>query len=221
MRYVPLVLLALTVACGKDSPAPTPTPSQTRIISVQGSLDFGSVPVGQSASRSVNINNTGTSALTVTGMTGPCAGSDLRANWTTGSIPGPGTQNVTFTFAPTTPRNCSGTLTVNGDQTGGTNTFPVNAIGSLDGVPLFSRSGSGDTVFDLPAYVTRLRITGTPTVSCQNFIVSVAGSLKVNVILGTCSVADARTYDGIVTASGGAVEIRGSTGINWTITEQR
>jgi hypothetical protein len=216
-----VVLLAFVVGCGKDSPTtPTPTPTQSRIISIAGSLNFGRVGIGTSTSQSININNTGNSPMTVTGLSSPCGGS-FRATFTNGVIPGPGTQNTTITFAPTAPQDCSGTLTVAADFTSGTNTFPINAIGTLDGVPIFTRSGSGDTVFDMPSYVSRVRITGAPATGCQNFIVYIAGSLKVNVIVGTCSVADARTYDGIVTSAGGTVEVRGSTGVNWSFTEVR
>jgi hypothetical protein len=46
--------------------------------------------------------------------------------------------------------------------------------------PIYTRSGTGDNVFDIPSYVTRLRITGSTSSSCQNFVVRVAGRLVVN-----------------------------------------
>lgn len=86
---------------------------------------------------------------------------------------------------------------------------------------LWTNGGVGDTVFTMPAYFGRVQIVGIPSTSCQNFIVHIGGQFKVNVILGTCSVADARTYDGIVTTTGGTVEIVSSTGVNWSFTEVR
>jgi hypothetical protein len=44
----------------------------------------------------------------------------------------------------------------------------------------------------------------------------------INVILGTCSVADARSIDSTyLTGGGGVVQITGSTGIQWTFIEIR
>lgn len=218
MRYLPLVLLALTVACGKDSPtSPTPTPTQSRIISITGSLNFGRVTLGTSTSQSVNINNTGTSPMTVTGITGPC--SAFKASWTNGVIPGPGTQNTTITFAPTTLQDCSGTMTVAADFTSGTNTVPITAIGTLDGVPLFVRSGVGDTVIDMPGYITRLKITGDYTAYTSNFIVRINGRTVVNELVGTGW--NQTHFDGTYQVTAGTIEIVSSSGVRWSFTEVR
>ena len=81
------------------------------------------------------------------------------------------------------------------------------------------RSSVGD--FDIPAYVTRVHIEGRYGGRCEKFIVRVAGRLVVNVILGTCSVADSRNYDGTHLITAGVAEITSSSGINWTFTEVR
>jgi hypothetical protein len=170
--------------------------------------------------------------MTVTGIQGPCGGS-FKATWTTGVIPGPGTQNTTITFAPSTPQDCSGTVTVAADFTSGTNTLPVNAVGTLDGVPLFSRSGFGNTVFNVPTYVTKLRITGTYFGFTSNFIVwggpnnAACGSaivsgciLLVNDLIGTAygKTVDDGTY---LTNNQPQINIIDSSGVSWTITESR
>lgn len=91
--------------------------------------------------------------------------------------------------------------------------------------PIFTTSGSGDNTFTMPSYVTRVRIDATYSGSCQNFIVRVSTQLTslVNIIIGTCSVADTRSpFTGTYAIrNGGVVEIVSSTGINWTFTEQR
>ena len=56
---------------------------------------------------------------------------------------------------------------------------------------LFTKSGTGDTVFDLPASVTRIRIQATysaniPTTA--NFIVRIAGANVVNEVLGASQI---------------------------------
>lgn len=88
-------------------------------------------------------------------------------------------------------------------------------------VPLFVRSGSGDTVFDLPARVQRIRIQATYAEFSSNFIVHIGGSHIVNELLGTFW--NATTFDGtyVVPASGRTVEITHSTGVQWTFTEVR
>ena len=87
--------------------------------------------------------------------------------------------------------------------------------------PIFSQSGSGADVFNMPPTVERVRITGTYTGSCENFIVKIDGDLLVNEILGTCSIASGTTYSGTHLTSGGVVQIQSSTGISWTFTEVR
>ena len=132
-RLLPLLLLSFVVACGGgDSSTPTspsPTPSTpTRIVGVSGNLSFGDVPVGSSRDASFTITNTGTGPLTVSGMSvsGGLA-SLLSASWTSGTIAAGGSQTVNLRFQPTTAGSYSGTLTVNGDQTSGTNTLPISA----------------------------------------------------------------------------------------------
>jgi hypothetical protein len=88
-------------------------------------------------------------------------------------------------------------------------------------VPLWSKSGKGDTVFDMPTYISRVHITGTYTGYSQNFIVHIGTQHAVNVILGTSQYADGTTYDGTVLTSGGVVEIVSSSGVSWSFTEVR
>lgn len=142
MRALASVLcLALPFAlagCGGDggsSPtAPTPAPTTpTRIISVTGNLSFGDVPVGSQRDLSFTIGNTGTATLTVTGLsvTGGLA-AHTTASWTNGSVAPGASQTVTVRFAPTSAGSYSGVISVNGDQTSGSNTVAIsgNATGA-------------------------------------------------------------------------------------------
>ena len=83
---------------------------------------------------------------------------------------------------------------------------------------LFTKSGTGDTVFELPANVTRIRIQGTYTSNSSPFTVKIAGSLVVAEVIGTGqnAVASDGTY---LLAGGGTVQITGSSGVSWTFTE--
>lgn len=128
-------LLALAGCSGGGSTPSTPTtPSTpsvpvtpTRIIALSGDLSFGTVAVGQTADRTLTIQNTGNSTLTVTGMTGPSA---YTASWTSGTIAAGASQSVTVRFAPVAPVSYSGTVTVSGDYTAGTNTISISGTGS-------------------------------------------------------------------------------------------
>lgn len=218
MRRLLILLAVLVSACGgKDSPtAPsTPTPSVTRIIELGGSLNFGTIQVGSEQAQNFSIANRGNANLTITGLTGPC-GSAFTTNYTTGTLAPNQVQIVTITFRPTVQGSCNGTLTVAGDQTGGVNTLPVTATGAR---PAFTRSGVGDSVFDMPIDVARVRIVGTYTGHGSNFIVKVGTRLLVNEIIGTGW--PSTRYDGVVlTGGGGTVSITNSSGVQWTFVEQ-
>jgi hypothetical protein len=173
-RTFAAVLLFTLAACGGGndgggSPTgPTPT-TATRIITITGDLTFGPVSVGASANRSMRIANSGTDTLTVTGMTGP---NGYTASWTSGAIPPGGSQDVAVRFSPTEPRSYDGRLTVNGNHTSGINT--ISLFGNGDAPP-WTMSGTGNTVFDMPTRVSRVKITGTYTGFSSNFIIRVGG----------------------------------------------
>jgi hypothetical protein len=225
-----LISVVLSWGCGKGSPsAPTSTPgqtsTQTRIIRLIGNLNFGNAGIGQQPPDGViTVSNDGNANLNVAGINGPCAGTGLTAiGSTTFAVAPNSTVNVVIRFRPTALQNCTGTITVNSDATGGTNTIQVIASGTLDGVPIFSQSGTGDNVFTIPSYVTRLSVVGNYNGWCQNFIAHANGSSLINVIIGTCSVADTRSpFRGTYTVPAAArIDIVSSTGVGWTFAEVR
>lgn len=217
-RALVIACVVVAAACGSSgggNPA-GPSPSQTRVIFLEGDMNFGEVPIGNSVDRNLRIYNQGSAPLTITGMTGP---GGFTASWTSGTIaPNNGFQEVRLRFTPTEGRSYNGTLTVNGDQTSGTNTKAITASGWRD---IFTRSGVGNTFFDMPAGITRVHITGRYDGNCENFILRIGGRSVINEILGSCSIASGRTYAGDHIVSGTLVEITGSTGVSWSITELR
>jgi hypothetical protein len=98
-------------------------------MSVAGKLDFGDEVVGRTVTATMTITNSGTATLTVSGMTVPLG---FTSSWTSGTIAAGGSQSVTIGFAPTAPGLYGGTLTVNGDQTSGTNTISMSGIGCFN-----------------------------------------------------------------------------------------
>lgn len=127
-----IVLTAMSVKCGGDSSPTSPTPQQpstpTRIIGLSGNLAYGDVAVGSTKDATLTITNTGNAALNITGLQVSTAFSpNVTANWGSGSIAPGATQNVLLRVAPSAAGNFSGTVTVNGDQTSGTNTIAISA----------------------------------------------------------------------------------------------
>lgn len=99
---------------------------------------------------------------------------------------------------------------------------PSNEVVFTIGPPppmLWSVSGSGNTVFDMPRTVSRVLVVGIFSGFCQNFVVRVAGRLLVNEILGTCSSASGPRYEGIHLTTGGVTEVTLSTGVTWSLTQ--
>ncbi len=133
-----LLLALAAAACGKESPtAPTPsapsaTPTVTRVVSLSGSLTFGTVEIGKTSDLTLTIGNNGSATLSVTGITSP---DGYTLNWTSGTIAPGGSQQVTVRFAPTAARSYDGTLTVNGDHTSGTNTTALSGAGTPPAPP--------------------------------------------------------------------------------------
>jgi len=87
--------------------------------------------------------------------------------------------------------------------------------------PIWSNSGTGDMVFDMPRDVARVHVVATYTGYSSNFIVWIDNTrLLVNELLGTGW--DKTTYDGtLLTGGGGVVSITGSAGVIWSFTEVR
>jgi hypothetical protein len=87
-------------------------------------------------------------------------------------------------------------------------------------VPFWTARGSGNTVFDMPTNVSRVRIVGTLTGGLSNFIVRIGGRLVVNEIIGNRSGYSTRT-EGLYLTNGGVVEITNSTGVDWTFAQEQ
>ena len=85
--------------------------------------------------------------------------------------------------------------------------------------PLWTLSGSGNSVFDVPADVTRLQIRGQwNNTGTSNFIVRIGGSLVVNEILRE---KPNGVYEGTHLVRGGVGEITNSSNVAWSMTEVR
>lgn len=207
MKSAPVVLLLalFATACGSDSNPNGPTPPTTTTIPQAVTHTLSGVV----------MSSTGSTITGATVRVADGANAGRSATTTAGGV---------FTLANLQPSGFTLNATALNYQPSGVGvnlTSDQNVTVTLTPTPLFQRSGIGDSVFDIPTSVSRIRIQAEPTTSCQNFAVNIAGRLVVNVILGTCSVADARTHDGTYVTSGGTAQITISSGVRWVFTEIR
>lgn len=197
-----LLLSVALVACGKDSPTaptspPTTPPPSSSTYTVSGAV------------RGADTNG-GIAGATVQIGDGPNAGKSTTTDGS-GRYSLAGLVSSGFTMSVTAANYLGATrgvtLTASRDE----------SFRLLPAQP-WTRSGTGNTVFDMPSYFTRVRIQGRWLQrDTSNFIVHIGGHFVVNEILRTTI-----TYDGIhLTEGGGVTEIVDSAAIAWTFTEIR
>ena len=97
----------------------------SRIIELQGDLDFGNVPVGDSVLRSLIIRNVGTSELSVSGLALPAG---FSGTWAGVIAPGE-QQQVEVRFSPTLKQLYWGRVSVLSNKTSGANALLLRGTG--------------------------------------------------------------------------------------------
>lgn len=196
------VICALTLACSGSSPTapnstPPPAPPTPTTFTLSGTVTSTSgAPIAGATVRIGDGPNQGRS--TTTSSTGTYSLATLTASGFTASA------SATNFVSLGKGVNLTSSQTVDFQ---------------LAPTPLFTRSGEGNTVFDMPTTVARIRIVGTYAGSGSNFIVRIGGRLVVNEIIGTRW--PSTVSDGTYLTSGGTVEITNSAGVQWTFTEAR
>jgi hypothetical protein len=124
----------------------------TRIISLAGSMAFGSVTVGTYSNKTLTIKNSGTGTMTVSGISYP---SGFTGAWS-GTIAANSPYNVTVKFSPTSGTTYGGTIMVNSDATSGVNTTNASGTGAARVIAL-----SGNLAFSSAVVGTSLQSTLT------------------------------------------------------------
>ncbi len=187
-----LVLFCLMLSCKKTPTVPDiPDPTQTAVTVTSTN---STISVGQTEQMTATVTMSDGSTKAATGTWGSDKTNVATVNQS-GLVTGIG----------------AGTATISCAEGGmsGTKLLTVR--------DLWSKSGVGDSVFDMPTYVSRVRVIGTYTGFSSNFIVEVGGSLLVNELLGTGW--GTTTYDGTLLTTGGVVEITSSSGVSWSFTQ--
>jgi hypothetical protein len=103
----------------------------TRIIRLEGALDFGICFTGATKTATFTIYNDGECAMTVSDVRCP---DGFSGNWSGKLLVG-GSTNVTVTFAPVLAQVYNGTVVVTSDLTSGTNTIVCTGTGIVVPTP--------------------------------------------------------------------------------------
>ena len=224
MRPLALALsLFALVSCGGKSPtAPTPDPpaTATRIIRLLGGpINFGGIEIGNSFTWNLQIANDGNAPLTISNVNGPGGqAAGFVSSVSNGTVIAAGSVRPwTITFTPNASAQYNGNITVSSDATSGTNTVAMVAFGRG---PTYTRAGVGDDVFDVPFYVSRVRITGNYNANSSNFIMRIGGRTVINELLGTFWGQTAFSGNYLLESTG-ASTVTNSSGVSWTVTELR
>ena len=145
MKRVFWLGFVLAAACTQSPtvPEPTPTvpePARTRFIVLGGDLEFGGVAVGSFVDRALMIRHVGNDTLQITGtgliLDDPRFNAEclqmLRPLSPTEFAVAPSQElAVGFRFQPLGAINCSGRISVSGNQTTGVTNRPVYAYGFI------------------------------------------------------------------------------------------
>lgn len=174
---------SLTISLGGFGTTPTPM-----LSSNPTSVTFGDVAAGQSTSSSVTVTNTGSSTVTITGVTGPGAPytvSGITANQT---IAAEQSATLNVNFAPTSTGSFTGNATITSTATNSPMT--VTVAGGSHSVSL-SWTASTSTVVGYNVY--RGTISGGPYTLVNSSLV--AGTTYTDL-----GIASGQTYYYVVTA---------------------
>jgi uncharacterized protein (TIGR02145 family) len=106
-------------------------------LTLSGDFNFGSVSIGNNASKLLTISNTGSVSLTINSISLPAG---FSGNWS-GSINAGNSQQINITFTPTSTINYNGVLTVNSNAQSGINTLNVSGLGIS--------SNTGNVIYDI------------------------------------------------------------------------
>jgi HYDIN/CFA65/VesB-like, Ig-like domain len=201
-------------------------------ITLSGDLKFGAVQVGGESLLDLVMTNTGKEPIKITKMMGS---SNDFAFYYDETLKAGQQQKIKVAFRPTKISDYHDFAAFY--TTAGTKSVNLSGSGTKG---LFKKTGVGDTVFELPADIQRIRISAEYLKggnACENFIVDVDGHSLVNVILGGCSIGSADghlpgsrsvgrspptflRFEGTYRVTGRVIKITKSTGVAWQIDEQ-
>ncbi len=99
----------------------------TRIMGISGNLNFGTLMLSGTYSKTITISNTGNSPLVISGIALPAK---YSANWTSATIAAASSKSLTVTFIPGGVGVFNGTMTISSNMTSGISQLSVSGEGS-------------------------------------------------------------------------------------------
>ena len=200
-----LILGLVMAACGGSGGSAAPTAPTTPVQPTVNYVVSGTVTAADAS---------GLAGALVSVADGPNAG---RSTTTDGS--------GAYSLSLPSGGGFTVTISANGylSQAKGITLTPSSPTGSFSArllpARIWTASGTGDTVFDMPTYITRVKITGDYTSYSSNFIVHIGSAHVVNELVGTGW--GQTHFEGTYVTTGGVVQILSSSGVRWTFTEVR
>ncbi len=191
--------------CGSSTTAPTTTPTNPS-FSRTGTGDATFTLPGTVSVVRIQGQFSGTTSNFIVQV-----GDDLVVNTIVGTSATPQAHDGTYAVAP------GATVTIT-NSNGVSWSLNATTAQSPPTIGVFSKSGVGDQVMDLPSRNARYRVQASFSGASSNFIVIVAGSLAINSIIGTSLTPS--NFDGTYTfASDSRVEIQNAPGVTWSFIE--
>ena len=195
------------------------------------SLNFGNVAVGNSATKSITLTNTGNAGIQISAITVTGAGISGSGVSTPLFLYPSATATVDLTFAPNAVGSVNGTLTVSSDASGSPMTIPVNGTGSQAGLSISPGNFAFGSVTDgqTKSEAFTLTNTGSGPLTISQLAVSGAG-YSISGLTTPATVAaggsttftavfaptGAGTFSGTVTVTSNAPNSPGNIGLSGT-----
>src|SRR5215472_9216624 len=231
-------LVALLVACQGVSAGPSiqTSPQQGSTLSLaNGTLNFGNVAVGTTATLSMVATNSGPAAVTVSSVSISSQLFQLVAPSLPVTVAAGQSTTVTLTFSPTALGTFNATASITSDASNATSTLSLTGNGVADAQPgqlsvspatlsvgSVSVGSSGTASGSLTAAGSIVTITTTTeSLTGTGTVVTQTGQLSVNpttLKLGSVTVGSSGTASGSLSASGASVKVTAASTNNAAFT---
>ena len=173
-----VAIVGLTSCAGYTSAAKTgPQDSGAGVLSPSvASLSFGSVAVGNSATQSLSVTNTGLGTVTIASATLTGTGFSVIGGNPSGTIAVGQSSTIQIQFAPTSAGAVSGSLTIVSDASNSPLTVPLTGTGTQTGLAIAPSTLSFGNVVVGQSSTQSVKLTNSGTANLTINLATVAGN---------------------------------------------